>query len=136
MFATRELLARLLVVMSCAALPSGCGGEQEAPGSEPVPPENVTLLDLGGGTVYPLRHPEARFTVFLFIRTDCPISNRYAPEVRRLHERFEPVGVEFVLVYLDPAQSAAAIREHMTSFEYRCRPLRDPRHELARISHR
>ena len=109
LFATRELLARLLVVMSCAALPSGCGGEHEEPGSEPVPPESVTLLDLDGGTVYPFRHSEARFTVFLFTRMNCPISNRYAPEVRRLHERFEPLGVEFVLVYLDPAQSAAWI---------------------------
>ena len=136
--ATRKLLARLLVVMSCAALHSGCGGEHEEPGSERVPPESVTLLDLDGGTVYPFRHPdrhpEERFTVFLFTRTDCPISNRYAPEVRRLHERFEPLGVEFVLVYLDPAQSAAAIREHVTSFEYRCRPLRDPRHELVRLA--
>lgn len=72
--------------------------------------------------------------MFLFTRKDCPISNRYAPEVTRLAKRFEPLGVEFVLVYPDASQSVAAIREHLASFEYLCRALRDPRHELVRLA--
>ena len=33
-----------------------------------------------------------RRSVLLFVSTDCPISNRYAPELRRLRERFAPRG--------------------------------------------
>ena len=31
-------------------------------------------------------------TVLIFISTDCPISNRYAPEIKRLHDEFAPKG--------------------------------------------
>jgi hypothetical protein len=41
--------------------------------------------------------------VLVFVRTDCPISNRYAPELRRLQDRFAPRGMAFWLVYPDPA---------------------------------
>src|SRR5512134_2888472 len=44
-------------------------------------------FDLEGRAVSPLDDDVAA-TVLLFTRTDCPISNRYAPEVRRLHDRF------------------------------------------------
>jgi hypothetical protein len=94
----------------------------------------VALLDLEGATVHPLRDPAARFVLFLFVRTDCPISNRYAPEVGRLAACFEPLGVEFVLVYPDASQAVAAIQEHLSSFAFAARPLRDPRHELVRLA--
>ena len=29
-------------------------------------------------------------TVLIFVSTDCPISNRYAPEIKRLHDEFTP----------------------------------------------
>lgn len=130
----RGWVAWSLLVLSCVAIPPGCQDEEEEPRAELIPPASVTLLDLDGATVHPLRAPATRFVLFLFTRTDCPISNRYAPEVRRLEERFEPLGVEFVLVYPDAEQPAAAIREHLASFEYSCRALRDPRHELVRLA--
>jgi hypothetical protein len=52
----------------------------------------VTLTDLTGNTVQPISE---QTSVFLFTRTDCPISNRYAPEVRRIHDRFAPKGTAF-----------------------------------------
>ena len=133
-FTRRGRVAWYLLVLSCVALSSGCHDEREDARAESVPPASVALLDLDGTTVHPLRDPAARFVLFVFTRTDCPISNRYAPEIRRLLERFEPLGVEFVLVYPDASQSATAIREHLASFEYLCRPLRDPRHELVRLA--
>lgn len=126
--------ARLLLVLSCATLASGCRGGGEDARAESVPPASVALLDLGGATVHPLRDPATRFVVFLFTRDDCPISNRYAPEVKRLIERFDPLGVEFVLVYPDATQAVGEIREHLDSFEYPCRALRDPRHELVQLA--
>ena len=52
-------------------------------------------VDLQGRAVDPLANAEARLSVLVFLRSDCPISNRYAPEIRRLHARFAPRGVAF-----------------------------------------
>src|SRR6185436_618162 len=74
--------------------------------------------------------------VFLFTSTDCPISNRYAPEVRRLATLFAPQGVVFRLVYPNPADKRPAILEHMTAFAYAgaAQALRDPKHALAKFT--
>ena len=72
--------------------------------------------------------------MFLFTRTDCPISNRYAPEVHRLHAKFANRGVDFWLVYPDPDESAEAIRQHIEEYDYALRPLKDPEHTLVRLT--
>jgi AhpC/TSA family len=89
------------------------------------------LRDLDGREVRPLEDPGAKASVFLFVRSDCPISNRYAPEVRRLHERFSRQGVAFWLVYPDPAESPERIRGHVKEYGYPMPALRDPAHVLA-----
>src|SRR5580693_341193 len=76
----------------------------------------VRLLDLDNRTVDPLQAaPETTATVLLFVTTDCPISNRYAPEVARLFKSFAPKGVRFWLIYPNPAESPQAIRNHLVS---------------------
>jgi peroxiredoxin len=92
------------------------------------------LLDLNGRPVDPLRATKAKAVVFLFIRTDCPISNRYAPEVRRLHQEFAAAGVSFWLVYPDPAESVEMIRQHIKAYDYVLDVLRDPEHALVRMT--
>lgn len=77
----------------------------------------------------------ARATVLLFTATDCPISNRYAPEVTRLRERFAPSGVRFVLVYANPSDQPDAIRTHLARFGYTMDAVRDPEHELVTFAH-
>jgi thiol-disulfide isomerase/thioredoxin len=72
-------------------------------------------------------------TVLVFTGTECPISNRYAPELRRLGQRFGERGVAFRLVYVDPAETPAAIREHARAYGLGADALRDPRHELVRL---
>src|SRR5438552_9036775 len=79
----------------------------------------VLVQSLTGAPVDALAAPAGtKAIVFLFTSTDCPISNRYAPEVRRIVERFAPQGVVFRLVYPSPSENAAAIREHMKAFSY------------------
>jgi hypothetical protein len=72
--------------------------------------------------------------VFLFTSTDCPISNRYAPEVRRIVSTFASQGVAFRLVYPNPAEQGPAIREHIAAFGYgdAMQPLRDPQLALVK----
>ncbi len=56
-----------------------------------------------------------QLTVLVFTTTDCPISNRYAPEIQRLAEKFES-DVEFVFVYPVASDSEERIREHRRRF--------------------
>lgn len=96
--------------------------------------QKIVLFDLSGQQVNPLGTKNVVATVFLFTRTDCPISNRYAPEVRRLFERYEPEGVEFQLIYVDPDEDAEMIRQHLSDYSYPCGALRDPEHRLVEFS--
>jgi len=94
----------------------------------------LRLLDLSGQSVDPLQSINAKAVVVLFIRTDCPISNRYAPEVRRLYEKFSASDVAFWLVYPDPDESVEMIRQHIKEYEYHLGALRDPSHALVKLA--
>ena len=60
---------------------------------EAVLSTQLRLLDLEGREVDPFQQTDARATVFLFTRTDCPISNRYAPEILGLQAKFQSDNV-------------------------------------------
>ena len=95
----------------------------------------LQLLDLNGKAVDPLAaEPGIKAVVFLFTATDCPISNRYAPEVQRLYGAFASKGVRFWLVYPNPAETADAIRTHEKSFGYPADALRDPKQQLVKMA--
>jgi hypothetical protein len=96
----------------------------------------VHALD-GPALVDPFAVPTGtRAIVFLFTSTDCPISNRYAPEVRRIAALFGAQGVVFRLVYPNPAEATPAIRQHMAAFAYAgaAQALRDPEHALVKAA--
>jgi hypothetical protein len=58
----------------------------------------------------------ARVVVLFFATTDCPISNRYAPEIERLDHAYAGRGVRFWWVYPDQTDDAAAIAKHRKDF--------------------
>ena len=72
----------------------------------------------------------AKVAVLVFAGTDCPISNRYAPELQRLHAEYAPRGVAFYLVYPDPSVEAAAARRHVADYAIPFRALLDREHRL------
>jgi hypothetical protein len=95
----------------------------------------IRLLDVDDRIVDPfLAAEQSPAIVFLFASVDCPISNRYAPVVQRLHDTFAAQGVAFWLVYPNPAETPEAIRAHVKAFNYPVHALRDPRHELVKLS--
>jgi len=94
----------------------------------------LRLPDLNGAPVEPLNASQAKAVIFIFTRTDCPISNRYAPEVRRLFEKFAAGGMTFWLVYADPDESPAEIRRHLKAYGYGPGVLRDLRHDLVKLT--
>jgi len=88
------------------------------------------LLDLDDQPFELWQHSPDNVTVVIFTRSDCPISNRIAPEICRLHNAYHPRGVDFYLIYVDPQEQPAAIRRHLADFGYPCLGLRDPQHAL------
>ncbi len=73
-------------------------------------------------------------TVLIFVSTDCPISNRYAPEIKRLHDEFAPRGVRFRLVYPNPLDGEAAISKHLEDYGYPPIAERDRDHTLVKMA--
>jgi hypothetical protein len=116
-------LVRIALVLAAAGL-AAC-----RPDASPL-----ELVDLEGRSVDPFARGAAAADVFLFTRTDCPISNRYAPEVRRLYEEFAPRSVRFWLIYPDPDEPVDAIRAHIAAYGYPFEALRDPRHTLVTLT--
>jgi len=90
-----------------------------------------TVRDLDGREVRPVG---SGVTVLLFTRTDCPISNRYAPEMRRIHEAFAAKGVAFHAVYVDRRQPVEEVRRHVREYGYPFGAIIDVRHELVKIA--
>src|ERR1043165_1536164 len=70
-----------------------------APASKSKSSAEAAAFDLDGRPVNPFGATNSSATVLLFLGHECPISNRYAPELRRLHDKFAPRGVRFWLVY-------------------------------------
>jgi hypothetical protein len=75
---------------------------------------------------------KARVRVFLFARTDCPITNRYAPELQHIAAEFAKRDVQFWMVYPDPDETESGIAAHMARFQLPGKALRDPGHKLSR----
>jgi hypothetical protein len=71
-------------------------------------------------------------TVLLFVSVDCPVSNRYAPEIKRLHDEFTPRGIRFRLVYPNPLDDEAAVGTHLREFGFPPIGQRDRDHALVR----
>jgi hypothetical protein len=69
-------------------------------------------------------------TVLVFTTTDCPIANRYAPEINRLASTLAG-KVRFMLVYPVPADTDDRIRDHVRKFGYTMAWRRDVDQQLA-----
>jgi thiol-disulfide isomerase/thioredoxin len=102
-------------------------------GSHPASSQTArgTALDLDGRPVDPFRLAGNKVVVFLFIRTDCPISNRYAPTIQELAGRYSERAA-FFLVYPIASETPEQIRRHLQEYGYHLPALRDPDLVLAR----
>jgi hypothetical protein len=90
----------------------------------------ATFEDLDGEAYTPLRVGDAAAHVLLFTTVDCPIANGYAPAIQELADEFEPRGVRFFLVHVDPDVDRTRAREHATDFGYELPVLLDGEQHL------
>lgn len=108
----------------------------------------LVLAMLGGGSLWsqqwgvlPGRGPLATLTpgggrvvVLYFVATDCPVSNRMFPEMRRLREAFQGRGVQFWYVYPNTSEHEIDISQHQQIFDDRGSALTDPAGALVRLA--
>lgn len=91
------------------------------------------VVDLEGRRVDPLSVPAGtRAHVLVFTTTDCPISNRYSPEITRLASAYATRGVRFWVVYPVPGDTPETIRTHAAQFGLDLPIVRDTRFALVR----
>jgi hypothetical protein len=96
-------------------------------------PTQIISTDLAGHPLDPFAAtPTRKATLLLFITDTCPISNGYAPDIRRLAETYAPQGIAFYLVYADPDLSQADAQKHYQDYAYPCPALLDPKRDLVR----
>jgi thiol-disulfide isomerase/thioredoxin len=65
-------------------------------------------------------------TVLFFIRTDCPVSNSYAPEIERISQAYAARGVRFELVFPDRALTSAQIAQYRRDYSLTVPAKADP----------
>jgi thiol-disulfide isomerase/thioredoxin len=93
---------------------------------------NFSLQDSTGATHTAAGLAREHATVFIFVATDCPNSNTYAPVLARLYRQYSPRGVAFFNVYSDPAETSASVHKHDADFQVPFSALLDPHQTLAR----
>jgi len=131
-----QIIGAMLAVLHVAfgVSPNAVSGYSRTTAADAT--SRVPVLTIDGASIDALAAPSGtKAIVFVFTSTDCPISNRYAPEIRRIVEGFARQGVMFRLVYPSPSEEASAIRAHMAAFGYEgaIDALRDPK--LALVKH-
>ena len=82
----------------------------------------------------PLASVPGRSVVLLFVTNDCPISNSYAPEIQRIQKAYGGPKFAFYLVYVDPALTRKAAKQHNHEYGYTFPALLDGAQQLAKVT--
>jgi thiol-disulfide isomerase/thioredoxin len=91
--------------------------------------------DLHGGLVRELSGAGVRVVVLYFAATDCPVSNRYIPEIARLKQEFGRAGVRVWWVYPNPGDTADVVERHRRDFSIAGDTVLDWRQRLVAMAH-
>lgn len=91
--------------------------------------------DLSGRPIEQIAPAGSRAVVLFFAASDCPISNRYIPEIERLDREFAPQGVRFWWVYPNPGDTAAVVSRHNEQFEIHGNVALDTAQRLTQMAH-
>lgn len=98
---SRLLLGGLMSLLGLALIP-GCGGQTA---QSPV-------------------------EVYVFVQADCPIANRFIPELNAIARDYADRGVRMTLVYPDPDETDEIVGQHVREYQIVAPVQRDPSHQL------
>ena len=89
------------------------------------------IRDVDGVDRQLLKLAKGKAEALFFIAPDCPVSNYYAHEIRRICDEYGSRGVSCALVYVDPTLSDADARKHAVDYGHGSYPkIVDRKHEL------
>lgn len=91
----------------------------------------ATLALLAAGCATSPPAPPPTVTVRFFVGSECPVSNFYAAELRRLGEAWGPRGVTFQIIYSEPGIAPADALRHAERFGPACPVVMDVERVLA-----
>ena len=112
-----------------------CSAARSDPSTQPGT-GSIAVTTIGGQAIRPLVFsPSQKAVVLLFVATDCPISNAYAPTIAATVKAFADKGIRFYLVYSDPDMKAADVAHHQTDYALPDTAVLDPRQQLAQAVH-
>ena len=100
-----RLLSLPLLVLYVASFSSSCS---KAPDS--------ALSDIHGNPVAPLSCADCKASVLIFGATECPISNSYAPEIKRIAEAYREHAIKITFVHVDPDLSDSDAAKHAKDY--------------------
>jgi hypothetical protein len=92
-------------------------------------------VDLHGHPVRLLAESGTREVVLIFAASDCPISNRYVPEIARLNKKYALQGIKFWWVFPNPEDAPAVVSKHDLDFSIHEDTLLDPHQSLVALAH-
>ncbi|HYA15808.1 MAG TPA: redoxin domain-containing protein [Bryobacteraceae bacterium] len=93
---------------------------------------SISLQDIDGVRRMPLKvEAGGKATALFFVTHDCPVSNYYSHEIRRICDDYGKRGVSCSLVYVDPTLTSDQVRKHAADYGHGDYPkIVDRRHEL------
>ena len=94
---------------------------------------SATLTDIDGHE-HLLPDPAAKATIVYFVTHDCPISNRFMREIRRICDEYSSRDARCLMAYVDPTVSADKIREHRQIYEHSLPSVHDLQHALVDLA--
>jgi hypothetical protein len=95
----------------------------------------VAIRDIDGVLREPLKADKGRVEALFFVTNDCPVSNYYAHEIRRICDDYGQRGVGCALIYTDPALTDEQAREHAGEYGHGAYPkMVDRRHALVKAT--
>ncbi|MEO8027671.1 MAG: redoxin domain-containing protein [Bryobacteraceae bacterium] len=100
-------------------------------GLQAAEPPGFRLRDTAGVMHSESEWRTARAVVLVFLAIDCPISNGYVPELRRIAEKYRAVGVSFYAVQSGVIHTADEAATFVREFAFPFPLLVDPRSALA-----
>lgn len=115
-------------VLLCLTLPL-MALAQEPP--LPIKPVRAAMTDIVGKPAQ-IPAPNAKATVLLFVAVDCPIGNRFAPEIARLQKEYAEKGVPFYRVYTDTTMKNEQFIQHGKDYKLDFPAVLDTNHKLVK----
>ncbi|MBI3824207.1 MAG: redoxin family protein [Planctomycetes bacterium] len=96
--------------------------------------KSTSFSDLNGRSHTPLSQADKKATVLFFLLPDCPVSNAYGPEIKRIAADYEAKKVGAFVVHADPDVTIEAAKKHVKDYGYACPVLLDPTHILVKAT--